>query len=533
MRGAALALLALPALLARAPAARADQVTDALARARRTGKPVLLEFRADWCGPCVVFERRVLPEEDVQRALAGVELVRVDVDDDASTAAQRRYQVGVIPTFIALDASGRVLQRVEGIADFIAEGEFARFVSLLAARARTGRPTAERVALERAAASEAAAAAAASGTRAATHPLARAVLSGALEPDVQAALLAQHVASVADAETAVLATYVAMAAGDRLAGMAAARRAVELAPEDDGAHAALAYARSDAGLRYGVREFLHVCAHKQEGTPERTRCEAELERLMTGRAPPATRWRRQAADLCVRHAIEPGDADDDERRRLERLIDLTVSDPQGAIALDRTQRAAGAERSYTRPLAGVVRDLTAIASLRLDGGDDAHRALAGVHAILPWRARWIQVQPTAIVRAEAGADGDGVAAYDGAALVGFSVAGVIGIYSGIGINDPGAGARPSMSVPIEVALSTRGRRSGVEAFARTSWTSWSRPERGGGAENAPGGADEVSLGLAARLPGPFGRSLLLGVRYDEVLDQRLVGVWLGADMFAR
>jgi hypothetical protein len=331
----------------------------------------------------------------------------------------------------------------------------------------------------------------------------------------------------------VLATYVAMAAGDRLAGMTAARRAVELAPDDDVAHAALAYARSDAGLRYGIQEFLHVCARKAEGTPERTRCEAELERLMTGRAPPATRWLRQAGDLFVRHAIEPGDDDDFERLRLERLIDLAVSDPQGAIALDRRARATGAEHRYTRPLARVARDLTAIASVRLDGGDDATRALAGVHAILPWRPRRVQVQPTAVVRAEAGADGDGAATYDGAALVGLSVAGVIGIYGGIGINDPGAGARPSMSVPIELALSTRSGRFGIEAFARTSWTSWSRPERGGGAENAPAAADEVSLGVAARLPGLFGRPFLLGVRYDEVVDRRLVGVWLGADLLTR
>ncbi|HUS63464.1 MAG TPA: thioredoxin family protein [Kofleriaceae bacterium] len=529
MRAAALVLAVLAAL---APAARADVVDAALARARRSGKPVLLEFRADWCGPCVHFEREILSDDDVQEALAGVELVRVDVDDDASTAAQRRYQVGVIPTFIALDADGRMLDRIEGIADFVEDGAFAGFLERLVARGSTGRPNAQRLALERAAEREVVIAFADIGTRDGIHALARAVLSGALAPAVQDDLFARHVAAARDSRTAALATYVAIAGGDNSGAMTAARRAVELGPDDDVAHAALAHARRSAGLRYGTMEFASACSREAEGTPERARCEGELERLMTGRTPPAARWLRQAADLFVRHAITPGPTDEDERRRLDALVDLAVVAPERAIARDRQVRLDRRERRDEAPLATVVQSFTAVGSVRLDGGD-ASRALAGVHVVLPWRPREVQVQPTALVRAEAGADGDGRAAYDAEALVGVSVAGVIGLYGGIGVNDPGAGARASMSVPFELALSSRGRRTGAEAFVRTSWTSWSRAEREGGAEHAVDGTDELSLGAAIRVPGPLGRAFLVGVRYDEILHGHLVGFWIGSDIFAR
>ena len=528
MRTVALVLAALAAL---APSARADQVDAALVRARRSGKPVLLEFRADWCGPCIHFEREVLTDDDVQEALAGVEMVRIDVDDDASNAAQRRYRVGAIPTFIALDADGRVLHRVAGIADFVEDGAFVGFIERLVARGGTGRPTAGRIALEQAVSREVTIAFAAIGTREAIHAMARALLSGGLSRAVQEELFTRHVAAAQDARTAALAAYVAIAAGDNLGAMTAARRAVELDPDDDVAHAALAHARQSAGLRYGTMEFASVCSRRAEGTPERARCEGELERLMTGRAPPAARWLRQAADVFVRLTISPHDGDADELLRLERLVDLSLRDPDRAIQLDREARLDRRERRQTSALAGVVLGATAVASLRLDGGD-ASRALAGVHAIVPLK-RELNVVPTAVVRGEAGADGDGRAAYDAAAMIGFSVAGVIGIHGGIGVNDPGAGASPAMTVPVELMLSAAGRRFGVEAFARLTWSSWSREERSRGSEDAPTGTDELALGLAGRLAGPLHRMMLVGVRYDQVLGERIVGLWLGYDLLTR
>ena len=71
------------------------------------GEPMLLDFHADWCGPC----RQMRP--------AVVQLVRLgypvkSVDIDRSPEIRDRYQVEQVPTFIVVDGSGKVLSRTTG-----------------------------------------------------------------------------------------------------------------------------------------------------------------------------------------------------------------------------------------------------------------------------------------------------------------------------------------------------------------------------------------------------------------------------------
>ncbi|MGQ4512462.1 thioredoxin [Streptomyces sp. DW26H14] len=71
-----------------------DADFDAVVRGSRL--PVLVEFTADWCGPC----RQLAPVLDaVAREEAGrVRIVRVDVDTNPATAAQ--YAVLSMPTLM-------------------------------------------------------------------------------------------------------------------------------------------------------------------------------------------------------------------------------------------------------------------------------------------------------------------------------------------------------------------------------------------------------------------------------------------------
>lgn len=83
--------------------------SGALASVGRSNLPVLVEFYADWCGPCRVVGPVV---ESLAEDLKGRAMVlRVNVDSE--TAAARDHGVRSIPTFIAF-RNGRETAREVG-----------------------------------------------------------------------------------------------------------------------------------------------------------------------------------------------------------------------------------------------------------------------------------------------------------------------------------------------------------------------------------------------------------------------------------
>lgn len=89
----------------------ATAVTDASfdAAVRRSPRPVIVEFWAQWCPPC----RLVAPVlDEIAADYAGqIELVTVNVDENPLTAA--RYRVLAVPT-ISVFAGGAVVKQVTG-----------------------------------------------------------------------------------------------------------------------------------------------------------------------------------------------------------------------------------------------------------------------------------------------------------------------------------------------------------------------------------------------------------------------------------
>ncbi len=62
----------------------------------KADKPVLVDFFADWCGPC----RQMLPVADElsQEMAAQVKIVKLNVDEAENTA--EKYEIQSIPTMI-------------------------------------------------------------------------------------------------------------------------------------------------------------------------------------------------------------------------------------------------------------------------------------------------------------------------------------------------------------------------------------------------------------------------------------------------
>ncbi|KZB99713.1 Thiol:disulfide interchange protein DsbD [Methylobacterium radiotolerans] len=80
----------------------------ALLAARAEGKPVLVEFAADWCTVCRTNERTVLADSGIRERLKAVSVIRADVtrDDDATRALMRRFEVVGPPTLILMRPDG-------------------------------------------------------------------------------------------------------------------------------------------------------------------------------------------------------------------------------------------------------------------------------------------------------------------------------------------------------------------------------------------------------------------------------------------
>jgi thioredoxin 1 len=93
--------------------------------------PVLVDFYADWCGPC----RMLAPAlEVIASEFAGkVKVVKVNVDEEPEIAGH--FEIQSIPTLVTFD-NGRLLDRLTGIG---APGQLRQMLTRLAGNA--GRST--------------------------------------------------------------------------------------------------------------------------------------------------------------------------------------------------------------------------------------------------------------------------------------------------------------------------------------------------------------------------------------------------------
>ena len=78
---------------------------------RESGKPMVVDFWAVWCGPC----KRMAPviEELASQYEGKVNIGKCDVEECEDLATQ--FQVTSIPTIVIMNAQGEVVNRLVGL----------------------------------------------------------------------------------------------------------------------------------------------------------------------------------------------------------------------------------------------------------------------------------------------------------------------------------------------------------------------------------------------------------------------------------
>jgi thioredoxin-like negative regulator of GroEL len=91
------------------------RLEDALKKAKATGRPVLIDFWAEWCGWCHRLDQTTYVDPEVTK-LVGSDFVPLKIDTEAgkrSTEIAYKYGVQSLPTIAFLSPSGRPIGRVD------------------------------------------------------------------------------------------------------------------------------------------------------------------------------------------------------------------------------------------------------------------------------------------------------------------------------------------------------------------------------------------------------------------------------------
>jgi thiol:disulfide interchange protein DsbD len=107
-----------------------DDLDFELAEAVRQGRPIMLDFYADWCVSCKEMEHYTFTDESVTSRLSDVLLIQADVtaNDAEDKALLQRFDIFGPPTIIFFDANGKERRNFR-VVGFMPPEEFSAHVA--------------------------------------------------------------------------------------------------------------------------------------------------------------------------------------------------------------------------------------------------------------------------------------------------------------------------------------------------------------------------------------------------------------------
>ncbi|KGP62695.1 thiol:disulfide interchange protein [Legionella norrlandica] len=97
--------------------------TVELALKQAHGKPIMLDFYADWCASCKVMEKTTFKDPRVQKALSHFVVIKIDVtaNNKNDKELMQHFQVVAPPTFIFFNTQGEELNHLKRVGELNAD----------------------------------------------------------------------------------------------------------------------------------------------------------------------------------------------------------------------------------------------------------------------------------------------------------------------------------------------------------------------------------------------------------------------------